>query len=229
MKTCTRAALAAVPFCALVAPAIGGIELGVNLLNNSNAEAGPGGTGQVVPIPGWAATQGFLTVAAYDGTPALLSDADPGPADRGDNYFTGGTADVSVAEQRFNLFPRAAQIDAGLLTFELDGWLGSAAIEDDATLSVTFLDNNLDEISTFSIGTLARGEIELSGLTFFETADFIPTGAREAVVEMTFTRASSGSSYNDGSADNVAFRIIPAPGPAALLGVASAVALRRRR
>jgi len=230
MTYLTRAVLAAVAGGALSSAAHGGIMLGENLLTNYDAEAGPGGSGQVVPVPGWSVTSGLFTVAAYGGGPALLDAGDPGPANRADNYFTGGEASTSVAEQRYNLFPLQGAVDAGSLSFELSGWLGSAPGElDGATLSVTFLDAALDEIDTFSIGDAVRG-IAPSGLTYEEMMDVVPFGAREAVVELTFTRsAAAGTSYNDGAADELSFLIIPAPGPTALFGLAGALAVRRRR
>jgi len=231
MKRWTCAVLAAVPLCALAGAAHGGIILGENLLNNHDAEAGPGGSGQVVPVPGWSVTQGLFTVAEYGATPDLLSAGDPGPADRGQNYFTGGSSLVSVAEQRYNLFPLAAQIDNGSIGFELSGWLGSANTDfDSATLRVSFLDSNLDHISGAGIGTIVdRGIAPVSGLSYYEFDGFIPVGAREAVVELSFDRNPGGDTYSDGAADNLSFVIVPSPGPVALLGVASAMGLRRRR
>lgn len=230
MKTCTRAVLTAVPLCALAAAAPGGIELGENLLNNHDAEAGPGGSGFVVPVPGWSVTEGLFTVASYGATGDLLQPGDPGPPDRDNQYFTGGEAETSVAEQRYNLFPFATRIDNSEFSFELSGWLGAAGSEgDSAAISVTFLDSMLDEIDTFSIGTDTRGIASAQGLSFFLTDDFIPVGAREAVVELTFLRTPGTGAYNDGAADNLSFVIIPAPGSAALFGLAGAVAARRRR
>ncbi len=230
MKICTHAVLAAVPLCALAAAAPGGIILGENLLNNHNAEAGPGGSGQVVPIPGWSVTDGLFTVAAYGSTPEALQIADPGPVARGANYFTGGGSDTSVAEQRFNLFPLAGQIDAGQISFELSGWLGAANADlDGALFSVTFLDNTLSEIGSASTGTVIRGIASAVGLSFFTTDDLIPVGAREAVVELTFLRNLDGNAFNDASADNLSFVVLPAPGPIALFGLAGALGFQRRR
>lgn len=230
MKICTHAVLTAVPLCALAAAAPGGIILGENLLNNHDAEAGPGGSGQVVPIPGWSVTEGLFTVAAYGATPETLQLGDPGPADRAANYFTGGGSDTSVAEQRFNLFPLASRIDAGEISFDLSGWLGAASADfDGALLSVTFLDNTLTEIGSASTGTVIRGIANPVGLSFFATDDLIPVGAREAVVELTFLRNTSGNAFNDGSADNVSFVVIPSPGPIALFGFAGVLGFQRRR
>jgi len=229
MTTVTRAVLAAVAGGALSSAASGGIMLGENLLNNHDAEALTGGSGQVVPTPGWSVSEGLFTVAAYGAAPALLDAGDPGPANRGDNYFTGGASEASVAEQRYNLFPLQGAVDAGSLSFELSGWLGSAPGEfDGATLSVTFLDAALDEIDTFSIGDAVRG-FAPGGLTYEEMMDVIPFGAREAVVELTFQQSKGGSAYNDGAADELSFLIVPAPGPTALFGLAGALAVRRRR
>lgn len=221
------AVLSAVAACAWPANARAGIILGENLLGNPGAELGPGGTGQVVPIPGWSVTQGLLTVAQYGAAPNLLTTSQPGPPSPGDHYFTGGTAEISVAEQRYNLFPFATGIDAGDFSVELSGWLGSAVPDPDfAELSVAFLDAAQGEIARFGIGPAAfRGA--QSGLVFYEDGFAIPAGAREAVVELTLVRIAG--SYNDAAADELSFMIVPSPGPAALFALAGAAAMKRRR
>jgi len=230
MRSVCAVSAAALACACLAAEARGGIILGENLLNNHGAEAGPGGSGQVVPIPGWSVTEGSFTVAAYGATPALLDVADPGPSDRGQNYFTGGSSGVATAEQRFNLFPLAASIDAGNLTAQLSGWLGSAIGQPDlAGLSVTFLDAGSAEISASTIGPLAlRGVAPVGGLFLYDDEFVVPVGAREAVVELSFVRTDT-SGFNDGAADELSFVLVPAPGPAVLFALGVVAGSRRRR
>src|SRR5689334_13012378 len=58
-----------------------------NLVVNGDAEVGPGSpTGDVVAsIPGWT-TSGNFTAVQY-GSTDYLTTTDPGPADRGNNFF----------------------------------------------------------------------------------------------------------------------------------------------
>ena len=229
MTIFSRAVMAAVPVCALAltGTASAGIMLGENLLNNHDAEAGPGGSGQVVPVPGWSVTEGLFTVAAY-GSPGLLQAGDPGPPDRGNNYFMGGSAETSVAEQRYNLFSLAAQIDSGDLAVELSGWLGTTVGQPgDATLSVTFLDAAMMSLGTVTLGNI-RGDGPAGGLFYFETDGVIPVGTREAVVELSLFRGSS-SALNHGSADELSFTIVPGPSGAAVLVLGGLAATGRRR
>ena len=93
-------------------------------LENGNAEAGPGGDGSTVIVPpGWTAS-GDATVVLWS-TPGWMNSSDPGPADRGLNYFAGGPGMPSTSfEQTVDVSALATDIDAGLVTYDLNGWLG---------------------------------------------------------------------------------------------------------
>ncbi|QOY85957.1 hypothetical protein [Paludibaculum fermentans] len=100
-----------------------------NLVVNGGAENGEGATGindpAVRPIPGWTAS-GSLTVVTY-GANSLLAAGDPGPQNRGLNYFSGGPGGgASTARQTIDLSALATDIDGGRVRFYLSGFLGSA-------------------------------------------------------------------------------------------------------
>ncbi len=79
------------------APGLGASDgvFGRNLIVNGDAEAGPGSFDglTVEPVPGWI-TNGNFTVAQYSGE-GLPSQTDPGPPDRGNNFFAGGPNNIS--------------------------------------------------------------------------------------------------------------------------------------
>lgn len=99
-----------------------------NLIVNGDAETGPGlsvidPSQAVTSIPGWRTT-GAFTVVQYGYDTGGITPSDPGPLDRGNNYFAGGFGPAtSSAAQTINLSAGAAEIDAGRVRFYLSGYL----------------------------------------------------------------------------------------------------------
>ncbi len=61
-----------------------------NLIVNGDAESGVGGNGgEVASVPDWT-TSGNFTVVSYDAGGGFPTPSDPGPPDRGANFFAGG-------------------------------------------------------------------------------------------------------------------------------------------
>jgi len=107
---------------------------GVNLLagaRNGNAEQGQAYDGGPpgVPVPSWT-TNGYFTVVPYGGTaePGYPTSTDPGPPDRGNQFFSGGHGAVSTAlSQPIDLTPNAAEISTGNVVADLSAYLGGSA------------------------------------------------------------------------------------------------------
>lgn len=122
------------------APQTAGI-FGTNLIVNGNAEAGAGSpTGlTVVPVPGWTTVGNFTTIR-YTAGGGFPTSQDPGPPDRGNNFFGGGPSSPSAsASQGIDVSAGAATIDAGGVTFTLSGYLGGFGDQgDNAALTATF-------------------------------------------------------------------------------------------
>src|SRR4051794_23670339 len=68
----------------------GAVNTSANLLKNGTAEAAPGGTGNVVNVPGWTRSTGTKFTAVKYGTPGFPGNASPAPHQRGSNFFAGG-------------------------------------------------------------------------------------------------------------------------------------------
>ena len=174
-----------------------------NLIVNGNAEAALGSAdGTPVTTPGWYSS-GQATAAQYglNGWPAL---ADPGPADRGLNFFSGGPGnDMSSLTQSISVSQFASLIDAGSVSYALSGWLGGFADQDDnATLTVTFQNASNAALATGSIGPVMASErSSASGLLQRSSTGAVPAGTRTVYVVLSLIRASG--SANDGYADNL--------------------------
>ncbi len=193
------------------------LSCGINLLLNGNAELGIGSSNalEVVATPIWITTGNF-TVAQYAAGAIdveFLGPADPGPTNRGNNYFAGGPTNLSSsAFQIVNVSDKVATIDGGKLKFALSGYLGgfSAAArnddqEDNAVLIAEFRSNSDGKgtrLGTTSIGPVTSAERNHhTGLVLRTTNGPVPVGTRSIVVTLQMTRLQG--IYNDGYADNL--------------------------
>jgi hypothetical protein len=216
---------------------------GSNVIVNGDAEASAGGNGFVsTPPSGWinsASPDGINTVfyGAPSGYPLVT---DPGPADRGLNFFGGTTSNpFATLTQTLDISNVSASIDAGLVSYIFSGFLGGFATQADyAFFSVAFLDGASGTISTATLGPVTNADRgNLTGLLERSSAGFIPVGTRELLFTLTSQRFEGTA--NDGYADNLSFiaqgPLGETPLPAALplfatgLGVLGFVAHRRRR
>lgn len=195
-------ALAAVACAAGVASA----GTGVNLVQNGGFEAGAGGNGSiVVGAPGWT-TLGFATVVTWDTGAGFPGPFDPGPADRGANFASGGPGNSSSAlAQVIDVSGDAALIDSGSASFVLSGWLGGYFNQDDhATLGVQFFSESSELLGAASVvGPLAADREGLTGLLQRSVSGAVPALARSARVTLSFQRVAGD--FNDGYADGIGF------------------------
>lgn len=183
-----------------------------NLIVNPGAENGtadPDGGTPVTTIPGWSIVSGEFDVIAYqpdDGS--YPSAADPGPTDRGKNFFAGGPDDaVSIGTQTIDVSKDAAKIDAGSVGYVLSGWLGGFSDQDDnAVLSIQFEDATGAVLGKAQVGpVMAADRDDNTGFVFQVTNGKAPKGTRQVVVTLTMTRVSG--SANDGYADNLSLTL----------------------
>ena len=190
---------------------------GINLLPYGDAEGLPGGDGTVaVEIPGWTLS-GPLTVTRWNLPDGWPLNTDPGPPDRGVNFFAGGPdGDLNTATTRVVLPEPAAAIDAGLVPIELSGWFGGFQGQaDTASLLAKFLDAAGAEIESFTIGAptpLQRGN--RTGMVFDSVTRLVPPGTREVEVVLEMRRQAR-LGWNDGYADNL--RLVLRDSPTVIL------------
>jgi choice-of-anchor C domain-containing protein len=185
---------------------------GANLILNGDAEAGPGSpTGnEVVPALGWT-TIGSFTVVQYGGRDSQAAEVgpdDPGPVNRGKNFFAGGPDNASSsAVQIIDVSAGASAIDRAEVSFDLAGYLGGwQGQEDHAALVATFLDVNGTTLRQITLGPVtAEDRRQKTGLFPLSKSGMLPKGTREIEFELQMTRAEG--TYNDGYADNLSFRL----------------------
>lgn len=176
--------------------------LGMNLLFNSNAEGGAGGTGASVSVsvPFWTTTG--TTVVQY-GMAGLPNASSPGSPNRRNNFFAGGRNAGGTMRQLINVSNLSTDIDAGTVSYSLKGWLGGyAAQNDNAKVTATFLNSNSTPLGTATIGpVLASDRNSVTGMVQRSGTGAVPVGTRSVSVTITMTR-TSGSNC-DGFADDL--------------------------
>ncbi len=188
------------------APVVGSAAtFGDNLVVNGDAELSTGGNGDPIgPVTGFTTT-GEFTVVAYATGGGYPTAADPGPANRGLNFFSGGSdASDSTGTQAIDVSTGSSAIDGGSSTFDLSAWLGGfASQEDHATITLTFLDDSGAAIGPGAVlgPVTATDRNDLTGLLFRETTGFVPAGTR--TIDLTLDMLKFTGFADDGYADNV--------------------------
>jgi hypothetical protein len=192
-------------------PAAAPIAFGANLIVNGDAEAGAGTLDAMKPvtdIPGWTVTSRY-DVVVYGARGDVPAVDDPGPVDRGRNFFTGGFNDaVSTATQRIDVSSQAAAIDAGV-TYTLSAWVGGYATQSDgAVVAIDLIGANGRRLGQALIGPVTpidRGS--RTSLLQRSVRGDVPRGTRTILVTVTMTRRDGA--YNDGYADNLSLVLAP--------------------
>jgi hypothetical protein len=202
-----------------------------NLILNPGAEASTGSTdGSLVqgPIPDWE-TSGEANVIQYGASGGFPQPTDPGPTDRGMNFFGGGPEDpLSIFTQTIDLSSYRAFIADGNVSFTLSAYLGGySSQDDDAVLTVLFLgaeDGGVpDDAAAFTddggvvtVGSSVLGSVTIGPVTAAERQDqtgllpvmttgSVPVGTVAAEVQLVMTRYEG--SNDDGYADNLSLTI----------------------
>jgi hypothetical protein len=196
-----------------------------NVIVNGDAEAGAGAlkNNMVVSVPGWTTTAGNFTVVQYrdntDPNPGIPRLTDPGPANRGLNFFAGGLIGgdplktfISSGDQILDISNAAALIDTGTVSFALGGYLGGYLDQRDNALFSAFFQNAGGTVSSSTIGPVLEADRNnLTGLLSRSASGFIPAGTR--LIDFRLTLNGIDGAQNDGYADNLSF-VAGAPGSA---------------
>ncbi len=150
--------------------------------------------GGVVPVPGWTTT-GTFTVVQYG-----ASGFPPPRADGGANFFAGGPASPSSAQQSIDLRSARKAVDAGRVDVRVGGLVrtppGGAA-----ALVLVMLDSRRRSLSLRNI----RGKAGSGAFERIAERLPIPPLARRLKIKMVARAPSTG--YNDASFDNVSLKL----------------------
>lgn len=170
-----------------------------------------------------------MNILTYDAPNGFPSASDPGPSDRGDNFFSGGQSEESTMTQLVDVSNLAALIDTGEVDFHLSGWLGGYASQDDRTqLTARFLDENESELGSAILPAVtAADRSNQTGLLYRELFGDLPTTTRFVEFELYALRTGGGE--NDGYADNLSFVLTPEPNSLLLLGFGGLMLFKRKR
>lgn len=178
---------------------------GVNLILNGNGDIDTGSpSGANVPVSNWTTSSAF-TVIPYSAGNGYPGPGDPGPPDRGNNFFAGGNgAAVSTATQNIDLSGNATDINAGNVIFDLSGYFGAYQTDNDnARLSATFF-NGSTSLGIATVGHVtAKDRANATGLLPRHGSGIVPVNTTRVLITLTMTRISGAS--NDGYADSLQF------------------------
>lgn len=180
------------------------ISLGTNLLVNGGAEDGPASSSgdQVNNILAWDAPPQELsgTVIPY-GAAGFIAASDPGPSNRGKNFFGGGRNLTSALIQTIDLSDLASEIDAGRIKYNFAGWFGGFGTEGDVASPTLFFNPS-------TLNVLAPAPVDREGVTklsLVTMAGNVPPKTRSVTVRIGFARVIGNNS--DGYADNLSFEL----------------------
>jgi len=182
--------------------------LGVNLLQNGDAETNPQ-SDDGYPVPGWNADT-FMCAWKY-GDYKMPSKTDPGPSDRG-TFFLACPSNHSQcrAYQTVDFTTTAKLVDAGKVSYSLSGWFGGdTGFPDNADMTVTFLTAGGGTIgSATRIGPVTNADRNgQRGLLQRSTAAPVPSGARSARVDLFFHKLGPVTENLTAYADSVMFQL----------------------
>lgn len=184
------------------------VTLGQNAIANGGGEVDMASDGEVIDVTCWERTDGCFTVMTYaDGYGGFQ---DVKPPNAGDNLLAGGRScsdgngtSTGVQTLETELAPITGDIAAGAVDYELSGQLGGWEDQNDsATIEVRFLDATGNELQTASIGPITADD--RNNTTKFlarSTTGTVPTTTTS--IEIVMRAEKTGSSNNDGVADNL--------------------------
>ncbi|HXJ84928.1 MAG TPA: FG-GAP-like repeat-containing protein, partial [Candidatus Methylomirabilis sp.] len=187
--------------------------IGVNLIRNGDAEGSAGSpTGAGVGMPYWSGSAAIVPYGAPGGFPLVT---DPGPANRGRNFFSGGVSAVAQISQVIDIEAIGAAVDAGQIRYDLSGYFGGFANQNDRADIVAFFYTTSDGsgVSFAHSGTigdvLAADRGNQTGLLFRSTSGVVPGGARSIRVSLSIVNGGAAGTYNDGYADSLSLVLSP--------------------
>jgi uncharacterized protein (TIGR03437 family) len=181
--------------------------LGVNLLQNGDAETNPQND-DGYPVPGWNADT-FMCAWKY-GDYKMPTNADPGPADRGTFFFACPSNHSQCrAYQTVDITTAAKLVDAGKVSYSLSGWFGGDTLPDNVDMTVTFLNASGGTIgSATRIGPVTSTDRNgQRGLWQRATSAAVPTGTRSARVDLYFHKLGPVTENLTAYADSLVFQL----------------------
>lgn len=188
------------------ATALPGAQLGANLIVNGDAESGTGAAASDDPlmdIPGWT-REGNFQVMQYGASGGFPGATDPGPKERGKNFFVGGPGNAeSSASQKIDVSTLAPVISQGRVSFTFAAYLGGYGSQGDhAYLAASFEDRTGKVLKVAGLGPVtAVQRSNVTGLLPVSSSGIVPPATTTVVIFIKTVRTDGA--FNDGSADNL--------------------------
>jgi hypothetical protein len=217
------------------------VTFGTNLIINGDAEAANLSDPENVVDRyfGWNSVTYFPrpTVLQYD-IDGYLTSTDPGPVNRGNNFFAGAGGQSSsrptYISQNIDLFADISEIDTGNISYDLSGWLGgNPTLGGLAQLVTSFFNADGGFLGSDSIQVNPSNLAQI-GLLDQNASGSIPIGARSINVELYLIASDSDYVYADNLSlvlTNNAATSVPEPSavPGILIGGALVVGAIKKR
>jgi hypothetical protein len=161
----------------------GAVTFGTNLIVDGDAEASVGLRDTISAVSGWMGV-GTLTSIPY-GTAGFPTSTDLGPANRGNNFFGGGSSTLTNPYQSIDISAGAGVIDAGNARYNLSGFFGGKTDQQDfAGLSMILYSQFGAETGRSSLGYFTAADRgNNTGLLEASSSDLIPVGTRRITVQ----------------------------------------------
>jgi hypothetical protein len=185
----------------MAAPAARGCPVcGKNLIKNPGAEAGRGvmAVGAFGAVPGWTVEAGQFGAASYAFSNGWFSVRSKGPAQRGKNYFFGGTTTAAVTAKASigkQVIPLPASAVGRKAT--LSGWIGNYG-DNRTQVRAEFMDASGAVLSTVRIGPAVT--IAGSDMGSRSRSGKIPARTTQVAISVIFT---GGNNYKLAGADSL--------------------------
>jgi len=182
-----------------------------NLVKNGNFEAGnpsPDGYTSVV-IPGWHSTNSQATVVKYGTALGFPTLAEGQRISGGKQFYASGPrasgTSCAVSYQQRTIRGRNAIIDSAHLAIKLTARVGTYSTQSDtATILVSMVDSNGDEVGSFSTPAKSATNGRLEKVS---VSAIVPPHTRSIQIDLF---ASNTVGYCDAYFDNITIKISPA-------------------
>ncbi|MBS2537471.1 hypothetical protein KGQ20_32425 [Catenulispora sp. NF23] len=164
-------------------------------------------------VPGWTIAAGEPNAVCY-GASGYPDANTSGPPDRGNQFFDGGATGDSDLAQTVDVSAAASAIDAGGVPFDMSGWLGGYADQNDRVgMTATFLDGSGASLGTSAIAPVTNTDRgNTTELLQRDDTGTLPTGTRSIRVDLAFTWTTGNTT--DGYADDLSLTVgadVPTP------------------
>ena len=158
-------------------------------------------------VPGWTVTSGEPNVVCYGAPGGYPNTSTPGSPTRGKGFFDGGATGNSGLAQTVDVSSAASAIDGGGVGYDLSGWLGGYASQNDrVALTGTFLSATGATLGSTTLGPVTNANRNNTTEFLQKTATgTLPVGTRSVRVSLAFTWTAGN--VTDGYADDLSLTL----------------------